>query len=106
MFAKILEPIRLGNQYRLEQCGQPETLAENFKKSREIYRKYREDQIPKTLSMFASSKEIQDNESVKQKYSYWQMWTGARFVTEQNPKGGNGETARCNPVTGYWEPLK
>mgnify|MGYP000035330304 CR=1 FL=1 len=106
MLKALLEPIRLGNQYRLEKYGPRETLEGNTKRSREVYRKYREEQLPKTLSMFASSEEIRDNETTKQKFSYWKTWTGARFVTEENPNGGNGEIGVCNPVTGYWEQYK
>ena len=106
MFNKLFAPIKAGNEYRKEKYG----LPIDFGQSREIWNRYKQS-LPKTLSMFASSKEIEDIEHFKNKFHYWDEWSGSRFIRRENPNLGTakgnkielGTVCRSNPVTGYWE---
>jgi len=69
--------------------------------------------MTKTLSMFVSEQELQSIDAFKARYHYWDGWSGARFVREENPiyntkAGANiepGSICRVDPSTGYWHPL-
>lgn len=102
--------IARGNAYRKEKYGPRETLEQNTARSREIYRKYREEQIPICRSAFETRKQLQDVDNFKSQFQFWDEWSGSRFVRRENPeqtdKTQPGTVCRSNPVTGFWEALQ
>lgn len=121
LFREANEAVRKGNEYRLQKYGPKETFKESWEKAQEHRKRYKENNIPKCLSMFATKEELQAQDSFKMKFEYWDEWTGGRFARRKNPyidmtkeelmRNGvkkvpdyeKGSVCRSNPVTGYWE---
>lgn len=110
IFKTLYAPIACGNEYREQQHGPRETLEENTSRSREMYHRYRETQVPRCCSMRETGKQLQDVDSFKSQFQYWDEWSGSRFVRRENPrpnhKTQSGTVCRSNPVTGFWEALQ
>ena len=109
-FKALYAPIARGNEYREAQYGPRETLEQNTARSREMYRKYRETQVPRYRSWFENSKQMQDVDTFKEQFQFWDEWSGSRFVRRENPRQTRqiqtGTVCRSNPVTGFWEALQ
>jgi len=107
---KLYAPVKAGNQYREEKYGKPMGFVESYKHSREIWERHKNSQ-PATLSMFASSRQIENIENFKNRFQYWEEWSGSRFILRENPNFDTpegrkiqiGTVCRSNPVTGFWE---
>jgi hypothetical protein len=110
IFKTLYAPIARGNEYREQQHGPRETLEENTRRSREMYRAYRETQVPRCRSMFEKGKQLQDVDSFKSQFQYWDEWSGSQFVRRENPRQTDrtqpGTVCQSNPVTGFWEALQ
>lgn len=123
IFQEANEAVRKGNKYRLEKYGPTDTIKESWEKAQSYNKWYKENLVPKSLSMFASKEELEAQDGFKIKFEYWDEWTGSRFVRRKNPYIGmskeelirngisnlpkieNGSVCRSNPVTGYWETI-
>lgn len=110
LLKRLYHPIARGNAARLGKYGLPETLEENTRRSRMMYRKYRETQIPRCRSAFESGKQLQEVDTFKEKFEYWDEWSGSQFVRRENPRQTSrtktGTVCRSNPVTGFWEVIQ
>lgn len=122
-FKEANEAVRKGNEYRLAKYGPALTFKESCEKSREQHKHYKENHIPKCLSMFASNSVLEKQEKYKMGFEFWEEWTGGRFERRKNPytlmpdaelrrkgiktplKIESGTVCRSNPVTGFWEKL-
>ena len=107
---RLYHPIALGNAARLGKYGKSETIEENTARSRMIYRKYRETQIPRCRSAFENIKQLEDVSSFKEPFQFWDEWSGSQFIRRENPRQTRrtqaGTVCRSNPVTGFWEALQ
>lgn len=109
-FKRLYHPIALGNAARLGKFGKSETLEQNTARSREIYRKYRETQVPRCRSWFETAKQLEKVDTFKEQFQFWDEWSGSQFVRRENPRPRSrtvtGAVCRSNAVTGYWEALQ
>lgn len=120
LWQSLLDPIRQGEQYRLEQYGPPDTFHESFVRARKIHQNYRANNLAKCLPMMARSRDLANIDRFKMKFQYWDEWTGSRYVRRENPylaisdltknrvlthfpEINIGTICRPNHVTGYWE---
>lgn len=111
-FNLIRNAIRAGNEYRLQKYGPPETFTESLQKAKE-YNEWKKLNTPKSFPFFATEKDLTELTNFKNKFHYWDEWSGSRFCRVENPNFKSpagkdimiGSVCRSNPVTGYWEAI-
>lgn len=83
-FAKAMyEPIRKGNQYRLEQYGKPQTIEESCIAAKKI--RVEQKQNRHKGKMWPTDAELLTIDLYKAKFDYWDEWSSCRYVRRPNP---------------------
>lgn len=94
-FRKLYEPIRKGNEYRLEKYGPPLTFAEdwaNTQKKWEAKKALRPDSLPLFTSRKTAVEHADSTELFKASFYFWDEWTGSRFERVKSPYAEMSQT--------------
>lgn len=113
MLKSWIEAIRRGNEYRLAKYGPADTFAESYRRARSHVEWERANIKTKTEHSYPWDRDYVDKckdiDLFKNKFAYWDEWTGSRYerVTNPNPIRvvDNYSVCRSNPVTGQWYEL-
>jgi hypothetical protein len=70
---RLYEPIRKGNEHRLEKYGNPDTFEESYQKARKIAKDQRD-------SILRPTQSTEERNSILRYAAAWERWTGSRFI--------------------------
>jgi len=95
---RLYEPIRKGDEYRVAKYGNMYGTPGKFTDTSQ------------PSNFFRSKKDIKKTKEFKQRYEFWDEWSGSMFVRRKNTNYKDDQTSRprgsvcrTNPANGKWE---